>query len=356
MSKGIVFSHAKGASRGATTERPQMADIARMAGVSVSSVSRALSGDMGVRASTRARIEDIARALRYEVHVSARNLRLRQNRTISVVVPHSPVARESLSDPFFLGLIGGIADALTEKGYDMLLSRVDASQPERIAKDFETGRAMGVILIGQGHHHACLNEMAARGIPLVVWGACVEGQAYVTVGSDNVQGGRLATEHLLECGARRIAFMGDTSLPEVALRHCGYVQAHHARGELPAMELARPVPFVKERMETEVERLLQSDPSIDAFFASSDVSAMTVINALRRMGKRVPEDILVAGYDDITMAAQFHPSLTTVGQSISMAGSALLQALDALLNGLQPASIKLPTLLYRRESTAARPG
>lgn len=348
MSKGIAFSHARSVATSGRPERPHMADIARMAGVSVSLVSRALNGEMGVRASTRTRIEEIARALCYEVDQSARNLRLRQNRTISVVVP------QSLSDPFFLGLIGGIADALTDESYDMLLSRVDATQPARISKDFDTGRAAGVIFVGQGHHHAHLNEMAARGIPLVAWGVPLEGQAYVTVGSDNVQCGRLATEHLMDCGARRIVFMGDTSLPEVALRHAGYVQAHHARGRLPAMELTRPVPSIKERMEREVERLVASDPGIDAFFASSDVCAMAVINTLRRLGKRIPEDIVVVGYDDIAMAAQLYPSLTTVGQSTATAGHALLQVLTTLLDGTTPASVKLPTVLHPRDSSTAR--
>lgn len=352
MSKGIAVSHARCVVQPLRAERPQMADIARMAGVSVSCVSRALSGEMGVRAPTRARIEDIARELHYEVDIRARNLRLRQNRTISVVVPHGPFSRESLSDPFCLGLIGGIADALTDRGYNMLLSRIDANQPACIARNYEAGLAMGVILVGQGHHHDHLNAMVARGIPLVVWGAHLEDQAYVTVGSDNVQGGFLATRHLLENGARRIAFMGDISLPEVALRHKGYVQALQANRLWPAGELVRPAPFAKERMDQEVELLLADDPGIDGVFACSDVSAMTVINALRRLGKRVPDDVAVVGYDDIALATHFHPTLTSVGQSLSMAGNALLQALSDILDGAMPASVKLPTVLHRRESTA----
>lgn len=355
MQQGIVVSHARPAVAGVGRERPQMADVARIAGVSVASVSRALRGEPGVRPDLRHQIEDIARALHYEVDEGARNLRIRQNRTVSVVVPHSPDAHESLSDPFFLSLIGSIADALTGRGYDMLLSRIDATQVERLGRDFQSGRALGMVIIGQGHHHAHLNDLADRGIPFVVWGAHVEGRRYATVGSDNIRGGRLATEHLFEGGARRIAFLGDTSLPEVAHRHCGYVAAHHARGLLPPVELARPVPFIPDRIEQDVARLLAQGSAVDAIFASSDVSAMATVHGLRRLGRRVPEDVQVVGYDDIGLAAQMHPTLSSVAQSIGQAGDALLRTLEAVLDGTRAASVTLPTTLQARESTRVGP-
>lgn len=329
-----------------------MADIARLAGVSVSTVSRALAGSPLVNDATRQRVAELARSLNYTINVGAQNLRLKQNRTISVVVPYDPETRQHLSDPFFLALIGSLADALTDRGHEMLLSRVDASRLDLAAAPYETGRAAGIILVGQWHHHDQLNEMAVRGVPLVVWGAQLPGQAYATVGSDNIAGGRQLSAHLLERGARRIVFMGETGLEEIGQRYRGHLQALSAAGVPADDRLLRQVPFERAAIERAVEVLLQDGTAFDALFCASDLMAMTVIGALQRLGRRVPQDIRVAGYDDIALAAHVHPSLTTVRQPIEAAGGQLVEALLEQLQGGRPASRQLPTELVVRDSTA----
>ena len=331
----------------------QMADIARLAGVSVSTVSRALSDSPLVNAETRARVAELARSLNYSINIGAQNLRLKHNNTVAVVVPYDPQTRQHMSDPFFLSLIGSLADALNERGHDMLLTRVDANRLDQAAQVFHTGRALGIVLVGQWHHHDQLNEMAVRGVPFVVWGAQLPQQLYATVGGDNRLGGRLATEHLLAWGAQRVLFMGDSELPEIGQRMQGWRDAHVQAGRAIDERLARPVPFVTEDIQREVALMIRQQLDFDAVFAASDLMAMTLVRALRRQGVRVPEQVRVVGYDDIALAEHFHPSLSTVRQPIADAGVALVEVLLQQLAGQSVTSQLLPTTLVVRESSQA---
>jgi DNA-binding LacI/PurR family transcriptional regulator len=332
----------------AAQKRLQMADIARLAGVSKATVSRALNHSPLVNEETRTRILELASSLKYTINIGAQNLRLKQNRTVGVVVPFDSETRQHLSDPFFLSMLGSLADALTERGFDMLLSRVDAQQIDAAAQPFDTGRVIGIILIGQWRQHDQLNQLAARHVPIVVWGAQLPQQLYVTVGGDNVSGGMLATEHLVSQGRKRIAFFGDINLPEVAQRYRGYCNAL-AKHALPVdPQLRVSVSFMPEGGAQAVTELERRAVAYDAIFACSDLLAMTAINTLRDVGKNVPGDIAVVGYDDIELSTYFHPPLTTIRQPIRAAGQALVDSLLALVDGQGPGSSQLSTELIVR--------
>jgi DNA-binding LacI/PurR family transcriptional regulator len=337
----------------AERRRLQMADIARLANVSTSTVSRALNGSPLVNAETRERVVQLARSLNYSINLSAQNLRLRKNQTIAVVVPYDALSRQHISDPFFLAIVGSIADALTDRGYDMLLARVDAERLDSAAALVDGGRAIGLVIIGQWRHHDQLNELAARKLPLVVWGGQLPQQLYCSVGGDNVGGGLLATRHLLQQGRQQILFLGDTRLPEVQLRWQGYRQALREAGLEAEPRLALPAPFEIMAARDMLDHLLATRPRLDGVVACSDLLALQAVQALRSTRRRVPEDVAVVGYDDMPVATYSDPPLTTVHQPVTLAGTEIVDAMLALLRGERVAPRTLPVHLVVRDSAPA---
>jgi DNA-binding LacI/PurR family transcriptional regulator len=334
----------------AASKRLQMADIARLAGVSVSTVSRALNDSPLVNDETKQRVAELARSLNYSINLSAQNLRLQKNQTIAVVVPYDAQSRQHISDPFFLAIVGSLADALTDRGYDMLLSRVDADRLDSAARLYDAGKAIGLIIIGQWRHHDQLNELAARKVPVVVWGGQMPQQLYCSVGGDNELGGRLAADHLLALGRRRIVFLGDPALPEVKLRRDGYWQSLRAAGVEPDVGLEVPVPFEVIGARHAMDALLAGGQRFDGVVACSDLLALQAVQAVRARGLRVPKDVAVVGYDDMPVATYSDPPLTTIHQPVTDAGIELVDALLSLLQGESAPPRTLPVHLVARAS------
>jgi DNA-binding LacI/PurR family transcriptional regulator len=330
--------------------RTQMSDIARLAGVSVSAVSRALSGKLDIGEETRKRIVELARSLNYTVNVGASNLRLKQNRTVAVVMPFMHSVRQQLTEPFFISLISSIANALTDRGLEMLLSRVEENH-KNFAEPYYAGRALGMIFTGQWLDHDELNTLALNGVPFAIWGEKHEQQMYCTVGTDNVQGGMIATEHLLSQGAKRIAIIGDFGSHELKSRHEGYLLAHKQRGIEPDPRLFINTSFDSVVARQDIQALVDSGVPFDGVFACSDLTAMTTINVLIAHGINVPSDVAVVGYDDIELSSYYRPALTTIRQPIDAAGRALVDALMEQIEGKRPVPRKLVTELVVRDST-----
>ena len=335
----------------------KMRDVARLAGVSTATVSRALAGNPLIAEETRARIYRIAESLNYRVHIGAKNLRLQQSQSIGLVIPIDRDSKQQVTDPFFLELMGSLIDALTESDFDVLVTRVDARRLDESQVLIQTGRAIGLIIIGQWRAHDQLNAWASAGVPLMVWGAAVEGQQYSTVGSDNRLGGELAAQHLLDTGCRRTLFLGDASLFEVAHRREGFVHRLQSAGVASDERSYLPVPFAPDLAKIEITRWLNQLPGsftdhFDSVFAASDLLAITLIQLLAARGISIPNDIKCIGFDDIQVARHLNPSLTTVHQSIDLAGQQIAQGLSRLIAGDRTATaIALPTQLKVRDST-----
>jgi len=331
----------------------KMTDVARLAGVSVSTVSRALAGSPLVPEEKRAEILKIAQAQGYVVNEAARNLRLRRTQTIGVVIPLGHEAGQLISDPFFIELFGRLADEITARGYNVLLSKVAQPTDGWLERLIQSQRCDGLLIIGQSDQHEALNAAARIYRPLVVWGAHLPSQLYCSVGSDNIGGARTATDHLLKLGRRRIAFLGKRELPEVGLRWEGYLRALHAAGLDAIPELTASAHFTVDTAYDAVRGIIDGGVPFDAVFAASDVIAMAAVKALVAAGLRVPADVAVVGFDDIGLAAHISPPLTTVRQDLARGARVMVDLLFRRMEGEDTPSATMPAELVVRQSSGA---
>lgn len=325
-----------------------LADLARLAGVSVSTVSRALAGHTSISAATRARIGDLARDHGFQLNATARNLRLGRTGAIAVLLPLGHEKGQHLYDPFFLTLLGHLADVIANQGHDLLLSRVIPTDSRWLDAFIESGRADGVIVVGQSDQLAVLDEVGARYPNMVVWGAYDPAHSHLTVGSDNVAGGRMAARHLLDAGRRRLLFVGNPDIPEFGARYAGFRQAVDEAG---AESRVLPVHITADASHAEVLAHLTHHAAPDGICTASDIIAMSTLRALSESGYEVPRDVAVVGYDDVTLAAHTTPTLTTVKQDLARGAAALCDILFARMRGEPAASVQLaPELVVRASS------
>lgn len=329
-----------------------MQQLAKLAGVDVSTVSRAMSDSPLVNAETREHILKIALQTGYAVNVAARNLRRQTSQTLGIVVPMRPGSGQTISDPFFLEMIGAVSHAASMRGYDLIISLPQAHDDDTEQRLIRTGRADGLIIIGQAGREARLNGLGPLLDRIVVWGGQIGAPKYTLVGSDNREGGRLAAEHLLAKGRERILFLGDTELPEVSLRFDGFKGALRAHGVAHDKKLLLPENFGGETSFDAIRAYAQSRTKFDAIFAASDVLAMSAIQAVQSVGKSVPEDVAVVGYDNIGQSALASPPVTTIDQHIKIGGEMMVDLLLRKLAGEKVVSQVTPTTLIERRSSA----
>jgi DNA-binding LacI/PurR family transcriptional regulator len=330
-------------------------DIAHHAGVSQATVSRVLRGSPLVNAETRKRVEAAVRELNYKVDRHASSLRTQRAGTLALLLFEDPTPDDSHINPFFLSMLGSITRACARHGHDLLVSFQQLSDDWHA--DYEDSmKADGLILLGYGDYHAYqskLESLVAQGTHFVRWGAVAPGQPGVSIGCDNLQGGRLVGEHLMALGRREIAFLGDASThyPEFFDRFRGCDAALQTEGE--GLDRSRQVnaESSEEAGYAAASELLARGVPFDAVFAASDLIAIGAMRALAESGVRVPDDVAVAGFDDIPMARFCQPALTTVFQDTTRAGQLLVDSLIGLVGNQPVESTTLPTSLVVRRST-----
>ncbi|MYL96982.1 substrate-binding domain-containing protein [Novosphingobium sp. FGD1] len=339
------------------SNRPTSFDIAYRAGVSQPTVSRALRGSKSVSAATRARIEAIARELNYSVDKNASSLRSQRANTIALLFFEEQAPDEARINPFFLAMLGAITRECATRGLDLLISFQKLEDDWHVRYQ-DSHRADGLILLGYGDYKLYedrLRQLVGQGTHFVRWGNVDEGSIGATVGSDNRGAGRMAGEHLLRLGRRRIAFLGqaDGHYPEFAERYLGLCEALEASGIAPDPKLQRDVVNLEDMGRASTLSLIEEGIPFDAIFAASDLIAVGAMRALRAAGMSIPEDVAVIGFDDLPAASMTTPPLTTIMQDLKRAGEVLVETLVAQIEDQEALSRTLPTRLVVRRSTAA---
>ncbi len=348
-----------------TTERVKtIADIARLAGVSKATVSRALNDSTLVSAETRDRVRAIAAQHGFEMNATARSLSRRQSNVVALATyPYEPfgssenlpdgfVPADKLPDTFVLEVMSGLAAGLHARGYDMLVIQIESRDTGWISRYLDSGRVDGFVLMAASCTKKHLEALELRGAPFVVWGLDSTSHAYSTVSGDSYAGGRMATRHLLESGRRRIAFVGGPDTEQESQdRYRGYVTALRGADIEADASLVTYGWYSSESAATRMRDLLERHDDIDAVFACSDVMAIAAIEELRAQGLRVPQDVAVVGYDDIALAAHTDPPLTTVRQAGPLAGRLLADSLIQQLRTGAVGHVSIPAELVVRQST-----
>lgn len=325
-------------------------DVARQAGVSVGTVSNVLNHPERVTPQTVERVQRVIAELGFVRNDAARQLRAGRSRSIGLVVL-------DIGNPFFAEVARGAEDRAAQAGMTVLVGNSDeSSDRERLHLAlFREQRVNGVLVTPTTDNLSLLHGLRDSGVPVVLVDRQVEDGGFTSVAMDDVEGGRMATAHLLEIGRRRLAFVaGPQSIGQVADRLRG---ARAAVNDVPGASLE-----VVERSALSVlqgrlagESLLQRAPADrpDAVFAANDLLAVGLLQSFGVAGVRVPDDIALVGYDDIDFARATMVPLSSVRQPARMIGEAAVELLLGEISG-EPRgrAVRFQPELVVRQSTA----
>lgn len=298
-------------------------DVARRAQVSVASVSRVLNRLENVSEETRNRVTEAVRELGYVPHAGARSLSLAKTNAIGVVLP-------DFHGEFFSEIVRGMDREASRHGYMLLLSNVHAGlEQSGNAMRAMRGRVDGLVILAPHLSEAELTEAVPRGTPSVLINTRSDVGGHAGVRLDNAAGARLVADHLVAIGRKRIVQIagapGNIDAQERSQAFKAALSDHGVNLETVQGE------FTEESGEVAINSLLTSGQKFDAVFAGNDMMASGALQALRRAGLRVPEDVAVVGFDDIPMAR--HIGLTTVRVRIAELGGRALERLISILGG-----------------------
>ncbi len=325
-------------------------DIARMSGVSRSTVSRVLNDDPNVKDQTRKKVRNILQSIHFQPNLAARGLAAGHSRVLGLVIPIGVSA--IFSDPYFPLLIQGVATACNALGYSVMLWLAEPEYERKtISQIIYNGIVDGVIVSSMQLNEPLVDGLCESERPFLTIGRNTSRERINYVDVDNRSGAYQAVSHILRTGHRRVATItGPRNTIVSQDRYQGYLDAMHERAVPVHVELTAEGEFSDTTGYLSMKHLLQHEP--DAVFVASDAMAIAAMRAIGEAGLRIPQDVAVVGFDDIPTAATSKPPLTTVRQPIQRTGSVAAEMLIDLIEhpGPQPRRILLPTELVIRSS------
>jgi LacI family transcriptional regulator len=328
--------------------RVTIRDVAAQAGVSVATVSKVINQRYGVAADTAARVQAVISELGYEASLVAQSLRNHRTNVIGILVADL--------EPFSTELLKGAADAIRGSGFELVVYSAGGRTGDVVGWERRyLSRLSGTLVDGAVLVTPTVVDVR-YGAPVVAVDPHTGSSAFPTVDADNLRGGHLATEHLLDLGHRRIALLaGRADLESAKLRERGYREALKAAGVAYEDSLVRVGGYDADRSARAARELLSGPERPTAVFAANDVTAIATIEVALALGLRVPEDLSVVGFDNIPESALCVPPLTTVNQPIRTMGERAVDLLIRLIRGqpVERTHFTLATELVVRGSTAS---
>ena len=334
-------------------------DVARHAGVSQSTVSLVLSGRAGTRISseTRQRVLDAAQNLNYTINVAARALVTGRTNRLAVVPIHPGGLLDR--DMYYGQVLNGVTLGALHANHNLLLHSANYPDWQTLQGDILNGSSDGALLIGRKHDDPLTQALLDAGFPTVCISYYTQHPSCIAVDCDNVDGGRMAVQHLLDCGYKRLAFFAPSGVETwVEARRKGAEEALQSAGLDPNAMLLLGQEYA-EQNDGWIERLIAclraASPSPTGIFCAEESQARILVEALGEYGFRVPEDMAVVSFNSTEMSARARPPITSVRQPLVEIGKEAVRLLHAVIAGEEtaPGVRRLPVSLDVRESTCA---
>jgi LacI family transcriptional regulator len=328
-------------------------DVAKLCGVSRSTVSRVINGDSNVNEKTRTKVMEVVKSIGFQPNLAARGLAVGQTKVLGLVIPQGVSA--IFTDPFFPLVIQGVSYACNSRDYSVMLWLADPEYERRtIRQILYNGLIDGVIVSSMLMNDPIIEALAESKLPFVTIGRHPLNDNINYVDVDNRSGGREATLHLLRLGHRRVATItGPINLVAGSERFEGYLDALRERGIPRNNDLIVEGDFTDAGGHLAMQRLLAQ--KTDAVFVASDAMALGAMRAVQEAGFRVPEDVAIVGFDDLSIAVRAVPPLTTIRQPIKRLGAVAAETLIEMLTypDGHPQRVVLPVELVIRASCGA---